>query len=364
MDGHLHLHAGLGEHRGIRSDLHRTTSATRVTSDPEKKPRAHKHKSHHHYRDHEDRHRHSSSKRRTAKEAVQAAIQPPTSFGDLLKQARGSKDTSPTHSRKGSVAPEQDKRRSYKDNSHGGISIPPPTPHRPEDVEKERLRVQAMERDLHTVFQSLSDQSLKTSRRLDDTYYSILEKNSTLQQTIGTLQDLSGLTKTLQANFESDTKELVNQVSGQVAGYDNFQSSQRQVNALEERIKLGKQKADSLTARLARARERVYRRARSEAQWQATNTHRLRILWGLSCLALAVIAALVLFHRFKPIHALEHPHTTSNFASRSAIPDAPIPGIAKDAIIGPSMKTSNPVPTPSTKSAREEDERLRIFDEL
>jgi len=129
-----------------------------------------------------------------------------------------------------------------------------------------------LDRDLHTVFQSLSDQSLKTSRRLDDTYYSILEKNSTLQQTIGTLQDLSGLTKTLQANFESDTKELVNQVSGQVAGYDNFQSSQRQVNALEERIKLGKQKADSLTARLARARERVYRRARSEAQWQATNT--------------------------------------------------------------------------------------------
>lgn len=127
-------------------------------------------------------------------------------------------------------------------------------------------------RDLRAALQSLSDHSLQTSRRLDDTYYSILEKISVLRQTIGTLQDLSVLTKKLQVNFESDTKELVKNVSGQVATYDDFQLSQRQVNALEERIKIGKQTANSLTTRLARAKERVDSRARAEAQWQATNT--------------------------------------------------------------------------------------------
>ncbi|KAI8939968.1 hypothetical protein NX059_003692 [Plenodomus lindquistii] len=275
MEGQLPFHAGLGDYAALRPNLYDTKSATRVTSDPEKRSHLHKHKSHHHHhhhRDREERHRHSSSKRQAAKEAVQSAIQPPTSFGDLLRQARGSKDSSPSHSRKGSVAPGQGRNRIPKEDGDVGVFIPPKKPLRPEDVEREGLRVQARERDLRAALQSLSDQSLKTSRRLDDTYYSILEKVSVLRQTIGTLQELSSLTKELQINFESDTKELVKDVSGQVEAFDGFESSQRQVCALEERIKAGKDKAAGLNARLARAKERVDARAKSEAQWQATNT--------------------------------------------------------------------------------------------
>ncbi|KAF2847897.1 hypothetical protein T440DRAFT_470706 [Plenodomus tracheiphilus IPT5] len=369
MDGQLHLHAGLGDYRAFRPTLYSTKSATRVTSDPEKRPQQHKHKSHHHHhrdrdRDREDRHRHSSSKRQAAKEAVQSAIQPPTSFGDLLRQARGSKDSSPSHSRKGSVAPRQDRKRSSIDVGDGGISIPPKQPLRPEDVEKEGLRVQTRERDLRTALQSLSDQSLKTSRRLDDTYYSILEKVTVLRQTIGTLQELSGLTRELQVNFEADTKELVKDVSGQVDAFNGFQSSQRQVSALEERIKAGKQKADNLTARLTRAKERVDARAKSEAQWQATNTHRLRLFWGILGSIVAVIVALVFFHQLKPIHANEHPHTALDFASRSAVLDAPIPDIAKEAIMRPATRATSSITETSPQPTMEEDERLRIFDEL
>jgi predicted RNase H-like nuclease (RuvC/YqgF family) len=127
-------------------------------------------------------------------------------------------------------------------------------------------------RDLRAALQSLSDQSLKTSRRLDDTYYSILEKVSVLRQTIGTLQELSGLTKELHDNFETDTTELVEDVTGQVEAFDGFQTQQEQVSNLESRIKAGKKKADSLTARLAKAKERVDAKAKSEAEWQAKNT--------------------------------------------------------------------------------------------
>jgi DNA repair exonuclease SbcCD ATPase subunit len=127
-------------------------------------------------------------------------------------------------------------------------------------------------RDLRAALQSLSEQSLKTSRRLDDTYYSILEKVSVLRQTIGTLQELSGLTKELHRNFESDTTELVEDVTGQVEAFDGFKAQQEQVSGLEERVKAGKEKADALTARLEQAKERVDARAKSEAQWQARNT--------------------------------------------------------------------------------------------
>lgn len=121
-------------------------------------------------------------------------------------------------------------------------------------------------RSLRTTLQSLSDQSLKTSRRLDDTYYSILERVATLHQTIGTLQELSSATKELHTNFESDTKDLVDEVQGQYDAFAKFDTQQEQVAALEERIKAGKERADSLTKRLEDAKEKVDRRKQIEAQ--------------------------------------------------------------------------------------------------
>jgi hypothetical protein len=127
-------------------------------------------------------------------------------------------------------------------------------------------------RDLRIALKTLSDQSLKTSRRLDDTYYSILEKLSVLRQTIGSLQELSGLTKELRDHFESDTKELLEDVQGQYDGFDNFDGQQQQIVVLEERMQVGKKKADSLTDRLAKAKDRVDARALSESEWTAKNT--------------------------------------------------------------------------------------------
>jgi hypothetical protein len=147
MDG-LHLHAGLADHRALRPNLYSSKSATRVTTDPEKK--AHKHKSSHHHHDGRDgHHRHSSSRRHAAKEAMQSAIQiqPPTSFGDLLRQARGSRDTSPSHSRRESVVPGQvDGSVNGKEYGAVGLTIPPRRPLRPADVELEATRVEARER--------------------------------------------------------------------------------------------------------------------------------------------------------------------------------------------------------------------------
>lgn len=131
-------------------------------------------------------------------------------------------------------------------------------------------------RDLRAALQSLSDQSLKTSRRLDDTYYTILEKVSVLRQTIGTLHELSGLTRELHENFETDTTELVEDVTSQVEAFDRFKTQQEQISSLEERLNAGKKKADALTTRLEQAKVRVEARAKSEAEWQAKNTRMYR----------------------------------------------------------------------------------------
>lgn len=150
-DVHI-AHPGLASHPSFRPNLYHTTSASRVSSVSDEKSSDHtKQKSHRHHHHHTSRrdkeHRHSSS-RRHAKEVVQSAIQlqPPASFGDLLKQARGSKDTTPSHSRKGSVVQGTDGIVESKESGNVGITIPPRRPLRPEDVELERKRVEARER--------------------------------------------------------------------------------------------------------------------------------------------------------------------------------------------------------------------------
>jgi len=292
-------------------------------------------------------------------------IQPPTSFGDLLRQARGSRETSPSHSRRQSVAPKQvDGSASGKEETTTGITIPPPKPLRPADVELEAKRVKTREQDLRVALQSLSDQSLQTSRRLDDTYYTILEKVSVLRQTIGTLQELSSLTRELHENFESDTTELVDDVKGQVEAFDGFKSQQEQVSGLEDRIKVGREKADALTARLAQAKERVDAKAKSEAEWQAQNTHRVRIFWGTVGLIVTILFLVFLFHPLEPAHVAKTPPTKLDSATRDAILNAAIPDIAKEAIIGPTtVKTSTVVESAVVKPVPD-DERLRKFDEL
>lgn len=157
MDGPPDLHPGLASHHhhSFRPSIHHhTNSASRVKSEPvanstpEGKKRKSSHRHHHHTSRHEKDHRHGSS-RRHAKEVVQSAIQlqAPSSFGDLLKQARGSKDTTPSHSRKGSVAHGvEGNNGDSKDGSDARIAIPPRRPLRPADVELERQRVEARER--------------------------------------------------------------------------------------------------------------------------------------------------------------------------------------------------------------------------
>lgn len=148
----FYLHSGYS--RPLRPNVYDRASrpSIRVSSDPDsssRRPHLHKHKSSHRHHHHHDEHRRHSSTRHHAKEAVQSALQPPTSFGDLLKQARGSKDNSPSHSRSRSRrrSPTRGENGEQQMASHDiGLTIPPPRPLRPEEIEREAKRVEARER--------------------------------------------------------------------------------------------------------------------------------------------------------------------------------------------------------------------------
>lgn len=77
-------------------------------------------------------------------------LQPPTSFGDLLKQAKESISSSPADSRRESVAVTERVTEAERKNDGGrreGLEVPPRRkPARPEDLECEKRRVEVRER--------------------------------------------------------------------------------------------------------------------------------------------------------------------------------------------------------------------------
>lgn len=105
------------------------------------KRKSHLHGLHHSHKPH---HRHRSS-RHHAKELVQSAFpsQPPTSFGDLLKQAKESITSSPSDSRRASVAVDDGPAEKDKHTDVGGLDVPPlRRPGRPEDLAREQKKVE------------------------------------------------------------------------------------------------------------------------------------------------------------------------------------------------------------------------------
>jgi hypothetical protein len=91
----------------------------------------------------------------------------------------------------------------------------------------------------------------------------------------------------------------------------------------------------------------------------------VRIFWCTVGFVAIIIFALVLFHPFRPAPVVDEPTITMDPVSKQAILDAPIPDIAKEAILGSEPIAASPrVETSDAKPLLEDDERLRGFDEL
>lgn len=205
---------------------------------------------------------------------------------------------------------------------------------------------------------------MSTTRKLDDIYYSILEKVSTLKNIIGSLQELSSLTKQLRHDFDDRAEDLKDDMQEQINGFGGFNVQKDRIDGLESRVKKSREKADMLSDRLRAAQERIQVLEVREGEWQAMVNRRFTIFWTILGSIVALIIAISIFN------------LTSSAAGQSALDAARLnsSGITPSSGIPLSVKailesdkqassTSRPILT-STAVEMEEDPRLRIFDEL
>lgn len=136
-------------------------------------------------------------------------------------------------------------------------------------------------RYLRTALSLIGTLATDITRRLDYTYYNLLEKLAALNATVASFQELSNSTSTLFNDFERETTSLGHEIRKQFGELNEFQPQIQRIESLEERMRVGRAKAEALNARLEEMRDEVHRWEEKEVEWQTRVTKRLRIIWGL-----------------------------------------------------------------------------------
>lgn len=125
----------------------------------------------------------------------------------------------------------------------------------------------------------LSAFSTETTRRLDDTYYSVLEKLNMLQGTITDLKELAGMSQELDESFKTESQGLVNELEQQIDSFGQFDDQQKRILELRGRIHTGRDKVDNLSRRVDVVRERIEGWERADLEWQERTRKRLKTIW-------------------------------------------------------------------------------------
>ncbi|KAI1096281.1 hypothetical protein F5B19DRAFT_438594 [Rostrohypoxylon terebratum] len=165
-----------------------------------------------------------------------------------------------------------------------------------EQKETETSRISGLRKSLI----ELSVSSTTTTRRLDDTYYAVLEKLSTLQGTIVALKELAGMSQQLDENFKTESQGLVSELEQQANSFGRFDDQQRRIEELQGRIHEGRGKVEALSKRVDVVRDRIESWERADKDWQEKTRRRLTIIWIITSIVIFSLILLFVGAQYAP----------------------------------------------------------------
>ncbi|KXH57706.1 hypothetical protein CSAL01_07085 [Colletotrichum salicis] len=207
----------------------------------------------------------------------------------------------------------------------------------------------------------LSGFSTATTRRLDETYYSVLEKKSMLQNTISAIRELTVASRQMTGEFVSEADEMVRDVAGQLDTFGQFGEQESRIKQLQGRIESGRTRIEGLSGRVDLVRRRIEGWERADREWQEKTRKRLRAVWIVTSVVFAVLLLL-----FVGAQYLGGPADLEGAAGRALKGLERGPNRSVEGVVG-SGEEGAPKLSPLWEDRRgreEEEDRLRVFDEL
>ncbi|KXH41534.1 hypothetical protein CSIM01_13246 [Colletotrichum simmondsii] len=202
----------------------------------------------------------------------------------------------------------------------------------------------------------LSGFSTATTRRLDETYYSVLEKKSMLQNTISAIRELTEASRQMTGELVSEADEMARDVAGQLDTFGQFGEQESRIKTLQGRIESGRTRIEGLSGRVDLVRRRIEGWERADREWQEKTRKRLRAVWIVTSVVFAVLILL-----FVGAQYLGGPADLEGAAGRA------LKGLEKGANRSVEGAEGAPKLSPLWEDRRgreEEEDRLRVFDEL
>lgn len=289
----------------LQGDLY--TKPSRSNTSPERQPeRSHGHarnlskKLHAHSirsKNHNNGHKPHRSVRHAAKDTVQSAIdiKPPVTFDSILR--RGGDKRSPDSSRRGSAIPHggQDWDFAQQQAEAEKRRV------KPEDVRKLRGENERRERELLAALKKVEELGMQSTRQLDDTYYSILEKAENMRNTLAEMQKLAAESRSSREKFDREADELRQSTEETMDGFGEFKTQEEAIDGYVSRLAESKTKTEGLNERLEAARKRVEAYEKRYRETRAKARQRWNITWGSLAAALVLLLALVIARHYRHI---------------------------------------------------------------
>ncbi|EQK98387.1 hypothetical protein OCS_05900 [Ophiocordyceps sinensis CO18] len=139
------------------------------------------------------------------------------------------------------------------------------------EQEKASIRADVLKQSLG----HLATFSTDTSNQLDLTYYAVLEKMSTLQNTVTAMKGLAEGLRDLCDGFDNDSRALESDTVSQLAALGRFEEHESKISSLQDRVRQGRARMQSLTDRVDVVRERIEGWERADRDWQGKTRKRL-----------------------------------------------------------------------------------------
>lgn len=126
---------------------------------------------------------------------------------------------------------------------------------------------------------SLHELSNTTTRQLDASYYSVLEKLSALQNTVVSLKEVATMSQSLTEDLRRESASVVTEVESQLASLGDFDAPHQRIRELAQRIQNGRRQIQSLHQRVEHVRDKVRYWDEAELHWQENARKRLQKMW-------------------------------------------------------------------------------------
>ncbi|KAK3675544.1 hypothetical protein LTR78_004627 [Recurvomyces mirabilis] len=148
------------------------------------------------------------------------------------------------------------------------------------DVARAKALNVTREEELRRNLKQVEELGMSSTRRLDDTYYSILEKASVLRSTVAGLKRLVEGARAMHKQFDDDTAKLEGDTKETLDGFGDFEQQEERIHQLVERLRRSKERTEELDRRLEGARGRVEVFERRDQEGREQRRQRWRVGWG------------------------------------------------------------------------------------